>query len=448
MQILRNRTQNNFTIISNEILRNRELSLKDRGLLCTLIGLPDSWKFSVKGLASIIIDGKDSIRTSLIKLEKLGYVNRYKERDLLGRFMTIIEVMPDNSPSGSNKGNLDDLELSYASSYMEESDETDESDFSDQSDAPTIASDSVKEVINTRYLCDENPSTTKPVPSASVRPCPPPPPPEGYRTAPFIGAPPLPPNHPMYQSRVQPVPPTNIPVAQASGAQPVPPASVPVAPPVPLAPPAHPMPPAPPLPPNAIHDGFTVTDNPSRVIRRGEAVTENPPQYNTYNKINTYNNINNKSIIHSINDTESNESTNDSDRTNDRSDDDPYEPINVRELIPFLTSTHRRVDYDKLKENLCEEEMEYVKKMVNLIVFCLAKKDTDHPVKIAGKYLGLEAIKHLLRYKYNELFAVAKNMYSANIPVNKPDSYYLTALDNQLRINNPAEYAAMESQEQ
>ena len=116
--------------------------------------------------------------------------------------------------------------------------------------------------------------------------------------------------------------------------------------------------------------------------------------------------------------------------------------------VPFLTSTHRRIDYDKLKENLCEEEMEYVKKMVNLIVFCLAKKDTDHPVKIAGKYLGPEAIKHLLRYKYNELFAVAKNMYSANIPVNKPDSYYLTALDNQLRINNPAEYAAMESQEQ
>ena len=76
------------------------------------------------------------------------------------------------------------------------------------------------------------------------------------------------------------------------------------------------------------------------------------------------------------------------------------------------------------------------------------KQDTDHPVKIAGKYLGPEAIKHLLRYKYNELFAVAKNMYSANIPVNKPDSYYLTALDNQLRINNPAEYAAMESQEQ
>lgn len=315
MQILRNRTQNYFTIISNEILRNRELSLKDRGLLCTLIGLPDSWKFSVKGLAFIIIDGKDSIRTSLIKLEKLGYVNRYKERDLLGRFMTIIEVMPDNSPSGSNKGNLDDLELSYASSYMEESDE---SDFSNQSDTPNIASDSVKEVINTRYLCDENPSTTKPIPLASVRPCPPPPP-EGYRTALFIGVPPLPPNHPMYQSRVQPVPPTNIPVAQASGAQPVPPASVPVAPPIPLSPPKHPVPPVPPLSPNAIHDGFTVTENPSRVIRCGEAVTENPPQNNTYNKINTYNNINNKSIIHSINDTESNESINDSDRTNDRS---------------------------------------------------------------------------------------------------------------------------------
>ena len=35
MAVLINRTQKNFTMISNSILRDKDLSLKDRGLLCT-----------------------------------------------------------------------------------------------------------------------------------------------------------------------------------------------------------------------------------------------------------------------------------------------------------------------------------------------------------------------------------------------------------------------------
>ena len=50
MAVLINRTQKNFTMISNSILRDKNLSLKDRGLLCTICSLPDKWEFSIAGV--------------------------------------------------------------------------------------------------------------------------------------------------------------------------------------------------------------------------------------------------------------------------------------------------------------------------------------------------------------------------------------------------------------
>ena len=57
MFILKNKTQGNFTMISNRILADKELTLKDRGLLCTLFSYPDNWNFSIQGLTTLIPDG-------------------------------------------------------------------------------------------------------------------------------------------------------------------------------------------------------------------------------------------------------------------------------------------------------------------------------------------------------------------------------------------------------
>ena len=92
MAILKNRTQTNFTMISNNIFHDKELSMKDRGVLCTLFSLPDGWEFSVAGLSSIVPDGVDSISKSIIRLEELGYIERTKTRDENGKFTTYIEV--------------------------------------------------------------------------------------------------------------------------------------------------------------------------------------------------------------------------------------------------------------------------------------------------------------------------------------------------------------------
>ena len=80
-----NKTQG-FTIISSNILRDENLSIRDRGLLCTLLSLPDNWEFSIIGLTKILPDGKDTIRASLQRLEKLGYLKRVQAKDSAGKF--------------------------------------------------------------------------------------------------------------------------------------------------------------------------------------------------------------------------------------------------------------------------------------------------------------------------------------------------------------------------
>ncbi|MCR5204860.1 MAG: helix-turn-helix domain-containing protein [Lachnospiraceae bacterium] len=100
MAILKNRTQTNFTMISNNIFHDKELSMKDRGVLCTLFSLPDGWEFSVAGLSSIVPDGVDSISKSIIRLEELGYIERTKTRDENGKFTTYIEVFIEKKTVG------------------------------------------------------------------------------------------------------------------------------------------------------------------------------------------------------------------------------------------------------------------------------------------------------------------------------------------------------------
>ncbi len=92
MAILKNKTQGNFTQISNKIFNDPTISMKDKGIYCTLCSRQDGWEFSVEGLATLCSDGKDSIRNSIYNLEKHGYITRTKKRDGNGKFTSIIEI--------------------------------------------------------------------------------------------------------------------------------------------------------------------------------------------------------------------------------------------------------------------------------------------------------------------------------------------------------------------
>jgi hypothetical protein len=91
--VFKNKTQGRYVNVSKGILENKSLSLRDRGMLVTLLSLPDNWDFSIAGLTKILPDGKSSVSASLDRLIQLGYVIKKQERTSLGKFgINIIEV--------------------------------------------------------------------------------------------------------------------------------------------------------------------------------------------------------------------------------------------------------------------------------------------------------------------------------------------------------------------
>ena len=65
MAILRVNKENNFTVISNAVFMNYDLSYKAKGLLCQMLSLPDGWSFSIEGLTRLASDGKSSVMSAL-----------------------------------------------------------------------------------------------------------------------------------------------------------------------------------------------------------------------------------------------------------------------------------------------------------------------------------------------------------------------------------------------
>ncbi|WP_363472811.1 helix-turn-helix domain-containing protein [Companilactobacillus musae] len=86
MAILRARRKTNFTIIGNTGLKDKRLSLKAKGLLAYMLSLPDDWKFYETELIEHSTDKRDSVRTGLQELEKLGYLVRIQTRAERGKF--------------------------------------------------------------------------------------------------------------------------------------------------------------------------------------------------------------------------------------------------------------------------------------------------------------------------------------------------------------------------
>lgn len=76
-----------FTTVQNDFLRDTNLGISERGLLITMLSLPNGWDFSAVGLASILPDGERKTNTSLRKLEGAGYLKRSRLYDSKGKIV-------------------------------------------------------------------------------------------------------------------------------------------------------------------------------------------------------------------------------------------------------------------------------------------------------------------------------------------------------------------------
>ena len=85
MAVFRVERNKGYTVMSNHHLRNKELSLKAKGLLSQMLSLPEDWDYTLKGLSFINREKIDAIREAIKELERAGYIVRSRERDEKGR---------------------------------------------------------------------------------------------------------------------------------------------------------------------------------------------------------------------------------------------------------------------------------------------------------------------------------------------------------------------------
>lgn len=87
MAVFRVEKNQNYTCMANYHLRDRNLTLKAKGLLSVILSLPDDWKYSIAGLAAICKEGTSAVKSALQELTDAGYV-------------TVDKLYPDQTETG------------------------------------------------------------------------------------------------------------------------------------------------------------------------------------------------------------------------------------------------------------------------------------------------------------------------------------------------------------
>jgi hypothetical protein len=114
-----------FVVMSNKFLREKEMSLKAKGLLALCLSLPDDWEYSLNGLCAICKESQTSIRSALKELETFGYLKRERNKDEKGQF--VYEYILYESPysgfvhAGNQDAEKQDTEKAHAENVIQQS---------------------------------------------------------------------------------------------------------------------------------------------------------------------------------------------------------------------------------------------------------------------------------------------------------------------------------------
>ena len=74
MAVIRINKTADYTVMSNAHFKEKEMSLKAKGLLSLMLSLPDSWDYSIAGLVAICKENESAIKSTLNELKEFGYL--------------------------------------------------------------------------------------------------------------------------------------------------------------------------------------------------------------------------------------------------------------------------------------------------------------------------------------------------------------------------------------
>lgn len=87
MSVIRINKTKDYTIMSNAHFKEKEMSLKAKGLLSQMLSLPENWDYSIAGLVAINKENESAIKSTLNELKKFGY-------------LIVTKKMPNESSTG------------------------------------------------------------------------------------------------------------------------------------------------------------------------------------------------------------------------------------------------------------------------------------------------------------------------------------------------------------
>ena len=102
MEVIRVIKNKNYTTISNQLFKNKGISLKAKGLMAYLLSLPRDWDLSINGIVACSKEGRGAIRNTFTELISAGYIERIQIRDkgkFVGYDYFVFEQPKSNKPT-------------------------------------------------------------------------------------------------------------------------------------------------------------------------------------------------------------------------------------------------------------------------------------------------------------------------------------------------------------
>ena len=116
MATIRVHKTKNYTVMSNTHLRDKNLSLKAKGLLSVMLSLPDNWEYSIAGLVAISKENETAVKSALNELKDNNYVVVIKEKPTKnngGRIKYSYDVYEEPKKQGTEKQGVENLVVEF-----------------------------------------------------------------------------------------------------------------------------------------------------------------------------------------------------------------------------------------------------------------------------------------------------------------------------------------------
>lgn len=110
MAVFKVNTNTNYTVMSNTHLRDKNLSLKAKGLLSVMLSLPPAWDYSIEGLCAICKEKETSVQSALKELKTYGYLivtKKLPNETASGRFEYVYDVFEEPQKQEGEKQGIE-----------------------------------------------------------------------------------------------------------------------------------------------------------------------------------------------------------------------------------------------------------------------------------------------------------------------------------------------------